>query len=113
MAADPINLAAGAPLWSRGRSEAGLSIVIPVFNEAAGLPALHQRVAEVARRLKDTRRLPVEVIYVDDGSHDATLSIARELPADEMKRASRSDRKSTRLNSSHDQISYAVFCLKK
>src|SRR2546421_6469135 len=25
----------------------------------------------------------------------------------------RTDRKSTRLNSSHDQISYAVFCLKK
>src|SRR2546421_4470993 len=25
----------------------------------------------------------------------------------------RSDRKSTRLNSSHDQISYAVFCLNK
>src|SRR2546421_2245942 len=27
--------------------------------------------------------------------------------------ASARDRKSTRLNSSHDQISYAVFCLKK
>src|SRR5206468_11482224 len=27
--------------------------------------------------------------------------------------ASATDRKSTRLNSSHDQISYAVFCLKK
>src|SRR2546421_8342513 len=27
--------------------------------------------------------------------------------------AERRDRKSTRLNSSHDQISYAVFCLKK
>src|SRR2546421_8425068 len=27
--------------------------------------------------------------------------------------AERQDRKSTRLNSSHDQISYAVFCLKK
>src|SRR3989440_5942363 len=27
--------------------------------------------------------------------------------------AVREDRKSTRLNSSHDQISYAVFCLKK
>src|SRR5206468_5017309 len=27
--------------------------------------------------------------------------------------STRSDRKSTRLNSSHDQISYAVFCLKK
>src|SRR5206468_11739927 len=29
------------------------------------------------------------------------------------RRSRRSDRKSTRLNSSHDQISYAVFCLKK
>src|SRR2546428_3618537 len=28
-------------------------------------------------------------------------------------RCVREDRKSTRLNSSHDQISYAVFCLKK
>src|SRR5688572_31862237 len=28
-------------------------------------------------------------------------------------KAPRSDRKSTRLNSSHSQISYAVFCLKK
>src|SRR2546430_7621945 len=28
-------------------------------------------------------------------------------------RAIRADRKSTRLNSSHSQISYAVFCLKK
>src|SRR2546421_9359103 len=28
-------------------------------------------------------------------------------------RRRRRDRKSTRLNSSHDQISYAVFCLKK
>src|SRR2546430_10002207 len=29
------------------------------------------------------------------------------------KKAQRRDRKSTRLNSSHSQISYAVFCLKK
>src|SRR2546428_2059073 len=29
------------------------------------------------------------------------------------KNVRRQDRKSTRLNSSHDQISYAVFCLKK
>src|SRR5687768_18493997 len=29
------------------------------------------------------------------------------------RRASQSDRKSTRLNSSHGYISYAVFCLKK
>src|SRR2546430_9118691 len=37
------------------------------------------------------------------------------LPAIQPRRAARDheDRKSTRLNSSHSQISYAVFCLKK
>src|SRR2546428_3705757 len=30
-----------------------------------------------------------------------------------LERGEHADRKSTRLNSSHDQISYAVFCLKK
>src|SRR3989339_1792690 len=32
---------------------------------------------------------------------------------DSSRHASSEDRKSTRLNSSHEQISYAVFCLKK
>src|SRR2546428_6404765 len=31
----------------------------------------------------------------------------------ELQKLAGGDRKSTRLNSSHDQISYAVFCLKK
>src|SRR2546427_9558993 len=35
------------------------------------------------------------------------------LPAGPAPVAARIDRKSTRLNSSHSQISYAVFCLKK
>src|SRR2546428_9281039 len=38
--------------------------------------------------------------------------LGREI-ADEYARLGAEDRKSTRLNSSHDQISYAVFCLKK
>src|SRR2546421_7114897 len=33
--------------------------------------------------------------------------------AEEIRQRHQRDRKSTRLNSSHDQISYAVFCLKK
>src|SRR3989442_11983293 len=33
--------------------------------------------------------------------------------AERVRRVSRGDRKSTRLNSSHVRISYAVFCLKK
>src|SRR5712664_4293296 len=37
----------------------------------------------------------------------------RRARADAQDPQGRGDRKSTRLNSSHDQISYAVFCLKK
>src|SRR3989440_127513 len=39
--------------------------------------------------------------------------MSQESPAPSWTIASSLDRKSTRLNSSHDQISYAVFCLKK
>src|SRR6478672_13085949 len=39
--------------------------------------------------------------------------LPRRLPPCPALRPRRADRKSTRLNSSHDQISYAVFCLKK
>src|SRR6266699_5630417 len=55
--------------------------------------------------------------------HDALPIFTRRRPARESRRscpappsrrrASRKDRKSTRLNSSHVRISYAVFCLKK
>jgi polyisoprenyl-phosphate glycosyltransferase len=61
--------------------ESGLSVVIPLFNEAAGLPDLHQRVCEVLRRLRETRGLRTEIVYIDDGSRDGTLAIARALPA--------------------------------
>src|SRR2546430_8839505 len=37
----------------------------------------------------------------------------RHLPRSSLSARSGRDRKSTRLNSSHSQISYAVFCLKK
>jgi len=59
----------------------GLSIVVPLYNEAATLQRLHARLMEVAKRLHETRGLVCEVIYVDDGSRDGTLAIARELPA--------------------------------
>jgi glycosyltransferase involved in cell wall biosynthesis len=59
----------------------GLSIVVPLYNEAATLERLHARLIEVAQRLAATRALACEVVYVDDGSRDGTLAIARELPA--------------------------------
>src|SRR5206468_9272334 len=44
---------------------------------------------------------------------DLLRAVIREHIASARPVASITDRKSTRLNSSHDQISYAVFCLKK
>jgi polyisoprenyl-phosphate glycosyltransferase len=60
----------------------GLSIVVPVYNEAAGLPLLHQRLIGLARTLRQRFGLACEVVYVDDGSSDDTLTVARLLPAE-------------------------------
>src|ERR1700746_1141318 len=57
----------------------GLSIVVPLYNEGAGLSSLHQRLCALARTLRNRYRLASEVVYVDDGSADATLAIARGL----------------------------------
>ncbi len=59
----------------------GLSIVVPLYNEAAGLAPLHQRINELAAQLRRRYGLGCEVVYVDDGSTDATLAIARSLAA--------------------------------
>jgi glycosyltransferase involved in cell wall biosynthesis len=61
---------------------AGLSIVVPVYNEARGLARLHERLSAVARRLRQHRGLVTEVIYVDDGSRDGSFEVARALSAD-------------------------------
>src|SRR5437899_6582593 len=60
----------------------GLSIVVPLYNEAAGLALLHERLIGLARTLKARYGLNCEVVYVDDGSADTTLAIARTLAAD-------------------------------
>src|SRR5271165_4800776 len=81
MSSNAVGFAGGTEAAPRPRAgaEAGLSIVVPLYNEAAGLPALHGRIVEVARRLSAARGLRVEIVYVDDGSRDATLAVARAL----------------------------------
>src|SRR5256884_8522374 len=81
MAPDAVTLGSAAAR-TRGFSEAGLSVVVPLFNEANNLATLHARIVDVARALKAGRGLATEVVYVDDGSRDGTLSAARELAAD-------------------------------
>src|SRR5438034_761741 len=48
---------------------------------AAFSPSARRRQAAPSR-LRSERALPVEVVYVDDGSSDGTLAAARALPAD-------------------------------
>src|SRR5438270_5634201 len=60
----------------------GLSIVVPLYNEAAGLAHLHERLDDLARTLGQRYRLACEVVYVDDGSADMTSTIGRTLAAD-------------------------------
>src|SRR5712675_2630119 len=67
---------------ARPAVEAGLSIVVPLFNEGAGLAGFHARLAEIARALRQQRGLATEVVYVDDGSRDDSLAVAQALPAE-------------------------------
>lgn len=66
---------------AKAAAKAGLSIVVPLYNEVAGLADFHKKLAEAAAQLKSARQLDCEIVYVDDGSRDATLEIARGLPA--------------------------------
>jgi glycosyltransferase involved in cell wall biosynthesis len=70
------------PLRATAQAQAGMSIVVPVLNEGVGLPGFHRELVEVALKLRQTCGLVTEVIYVDDGSRDDTLAVARALPAD-------------------------------
>ncbi|HEX5506875.1 MAG TPA: glycosyltransferase family 2 protein [Pseudolabrys sp.] len=65
----------------RQQAAAGLSIVVPLFNEAGGLARLHETIIDVARSLKTRRNLATEIVYVDDGSSDDTNAIAGGLAA--------------------------------
>src|SRR2546430_1711818 len=71
-------------------------------------------------RTKVRRRTVQPAATERDFSINSTLtresklrSVKQLLPGLELPAEYRADRKSTRLNSSHSQISYAVFCLKK
>lgn len=58
-----------------------LSIVVPLYNEAAGLAHFHERLCRAARAEANARGLRMEIVYVDDGSRDGSASLAAALPA--------------------------------
>ena len=58
----------------RPGARVSLSVVIPVYNEQAGLPALFDRVYPAL----DALGRPYEVIFVDDASRDRSAALLRE-----------------------------------
>src|SRR3712207_7240519 len=76
-------------------------------HEARARPAC-ERPASAPASVLESRRTYAS----DQGGQAGARRAVREL-ADRHRLDGRADRKSTRLNSSHANISYAVFCLKK
>src|SRR5206468_12753280 len=61
-----------------------------------------------------TRTLKAKAVNLDSRAYAVTVAAPKGMRPGACKAdVPCTDRKSTRLNSSHDQISYAVFCLKK
>lgn len=60
-----------------------LSIVIPVFNEEANIPALWERLAAVLKAHYGTPDRTWEVVFTDDGSRDRSLSMLIDLARQE------------------------------
>src|SRR5438552_3475157 len=72
----------------------------------------------VAREARDLQRLAARVALHDRGDLDRRAALVLHAPEAQAALQAegdlgQEDRKSTRLNSSHQIISYAVFCLKK
>ncbi|MEI9937234.1 MAG: glycosyltransferase family 2 protein [Pseudomonadota bacterium] len=59
-----------------------LSLIIPIFNEEQVLPELHRRLSEVMAELGQSVR-SWEVVFVDDGSKDASLRLLKGMAAAE------------------------------
>ena len=56
-----------------------LSIVVPCYNEQEALPFFYKEICRVAEEMKASHGAEVEFIFVDDGSKDNALAIARDL----------------------------------
>ena len=62
-----------------GAPRPDISVFLPVFNEEPNLRPLHEKMRAALAELGMT----AEVIYVDDGSSDASLAVLREIAAED------------------------------
>lgn len=61
-----------------------LSVVIPAYNEEQGIAEIMQRVLSIRDSLKEIGVHQLELLVIDDGSHDRTAKIAQEISANEL-----------------------------
>src|SRR5947207_6080459 len=73
---------------------------------------LFRSINQLAARLPEAERNDPAIRELAGYGCQTRMHVVR-LLAPQLERESHTDRKSTRLNSSHTVISYAVFCLKK
>lgn len=67
--------------YHAGMERDPLTIVIAAFNEVDSLPLLQPRISAVLDLLADAHRIDGRVLYVDDGSTDATWAVMQSLAA--------------------------------
>ena len=56
-----------------------ISLVVPCYNEEESLPIFYKEASKIAQQMGISHRADFEFIFVDDGSKDRTLQIARAL----------------------------------
>lgn len=54
-----------------------LSLLVPVMNEEEAIPTFLERVVPLLEALEDPAARSFEILFIDDGSRDATLAIVR------------------------------------
>src|SRR5688572_27987431 len=91
------------PTEERARAQRILELRIAYWRALLGYPP---HVAAIVELLRTELREGAQALH-------AQLETIVKAASDLRGRRLKTDRKSTRLNSSHSQISYAVFCLKK
>ena len=58
-----------------------ISLIVPCYNEEEAMPLFYKEASRVSAEMKASHGAEFEFIFVDDGSRDGTLRVARELHA--------------------------------
>jgi len=61
------------------RQKVDLSIVVPLYNEVDNVTLLHEKIVTACEAMHSSRDVTYEIIFVDDGSLDATADACKEL----------------------------------